>query len=162
MIEYCDKRNPLIRDGTSQAQRLLKELEPSYVSVDERSFEDLLEFTKKYADYVKFCDPIKEDNSTESWAAFFENNIAVVIAVIANHDLERVREEYEGLRNSIEISQTDEDRLEGFENLLWFIFDMACQINRWYLQSVEGLGLNTDLAVIIASSLSDSAKKLVA
>jgi len=37
----CDTKNPLQRDGTSQAQRLLAALDPSYISVDERKPEDL-------------------------------------------------------------------------------------------------------------------------
>lgn len=54
MINNCNNRNPLLRDGTSQQQRLLKALLPGYVSVDERSMDDLITFAREYAKEIQF------------------------------------------------------------------------------------------------------------
>jgi hypothetical protein len=54
MINNCNNRNPLLRDGTSQQQRLLKALLPGYVSVDERGMDDLIAFAREYAKEIQF------------------------------------------------------------------------------------------------------------
>jgi hypothetical protein len=157
MAEYCDKKNPLIRDGTSQVQRLLDELHPSYVSVDERTMEDLLVFTRKYAEYVKYYDRDNDSGSTESWLVFFKDSIAVVIAMVANHDLAAVRDRYEELRGNIE-ERPDNAK---YRELLRLILDIARQIDRWYVKAVEGLGLHRDLGIIMQSSLIEAVKKII-
>ena len=48
MNKYIGKNNPLIRNGTSQAGRILQALLPSSVKIDGQSVADTLEFAKKY------------------------------------------------------------------------------------------------------------------
>ena len=73
MSETCLSKNPLLRDGTSQQQRLLKALLPSYVAVDERSLKDLVLFVNKlsseinYHEYNAATDTIDITN----WEDFF-------------------------------------------------------------------------------------------
>jgi hypothetical protein len=55
------------RDGTGQSGRMLPALEPGYVSVEERSDEDLLKFARAYADRLRF---FNEKNEPEGyWSA---------------------------------------------------------------------------------------------
>lgn len=71
MINDCNPKNPLLRDGTSQQQRLLKALLPSYVSVDERSMQDLITFAANYGKEINFFD---QDNTVNGdWQSFFIN-----------------------------------------------------------------------------------------
>ncbi|MCC6371540.1 MAG: baseplate J/gp47 family protein [Bacteroidia bacterium] len=71
MINNGRTINPLLRDGTSQPQRLLKSLLPSYVSVDERSMDDLLAFAAEFSKEINFFNP---DNNTDgTWEKFFNN-----------------------------------------------------------------------------------------
>jgi hypothetical protein len=72
MTFACLNANPLKRDGTSQSSRLLHELLPGYVSVDERSMQDLAEYAFKIASEFKFFhfDGIM-DTSTD-WQPFFD------------------------------------------------------------------------------------------
>lgn len=49
-------QHPLKRDGTGQRQRFPAALDASYVKVDERSMNDLLQFAAAYAKEVKFFD----------------------------------------------------------------------------------------------------------
>jgi hypothetical protein len=74
MSDNCSNtKHPLFRDGTSQQQRLLKALLPSFVSVDERSMDDLIAFAKKYAEEINFFD---QNNSTNgNWVDFFTQEI---------------------------------------------------------------------------------------
>jgi hypothetical protein len=58
------------RDGTSQAGRVLTALDPDYVSVDERSFRDLLAFAREYAKELVYYDD--EDQDVGDWSAFLD------------------------------------------------------------------------------------------
>jgi hypothetical protein len=66
-------KHPLLRDGTSQIGRLLNALLPSYVSVDERSFDDLLAFAKRYAEEIYYYDQTNTKNS--HWVEFFNHQL---------------------------------------------------------------------------------------
>ncbi|MGZ4036767.1 MAG: baseplate J/gp47 family protein, partial [Bacteroidia bacterium] len=74
MTGDCNNKNPLLRDGTSQQQRLLKALLPSYVSVDERSMQDLIDFAANYGKEIKYW----EANNTyinNTWESFFRDQV---------------------------------------------------------------------------------------
>ncbi len=61
------------RDGVSQAERQLAALSPDYVSVDERSTKDLLDFAKAYAADLNFFDVQNEQvqATAAGWSHFF-------------------------------------------------------------------------------------------
>lgn len=71
MKTNCNPQNPLLRDGTSQQQRLLNALLPSYVSVDERSMDDLIKFASDFSAEIKYY---SGKNTTDgNWSDFFAN-----------------------------------------------------------------------------------------
>ncbi|MDQ3112430.1 MAG: baseplate J/gp47 family protein [Bacteroidota bacterium] len=74
MTENCNNKNSLQRDGTSQAQRLLAALLPEYVSVDERSMEDLIAFAKKLAEQIRYYN--LADAPDGNWVDFFIQSIS--------------------------------------------------------------------------------------
>ncbi|MEL6811941.1 MAG: baseplate J/gp47 family protein [Bacteroidota bacterium] len=69
MSENCFHNNSLRRDGTSQQQRTLNTLLPSYVSVDERSMKDLMAFVHAFAEEIQYYDV--NDLKSGHWAEFF-------------------------------------------------------------------------------------------
>jgi hypothetical protein len=74
MTENCNNKNSLQRDGTSQNQRLLAALLPGYVSVDERSMEDLIAFARKFAEEIQYYN--LADATHGDWTAFFAKSIS--------------------------------------------------------------------------------------
>ena len=56
------------RDGTSQAGRVQRALDPEYVAVDERSAQDLLEFAQAYAQELRYYD--ERDEPDGDWGGF--------------------------------------------------------------------------------------------
>ncbi|MGB3182881.1 MAG: hypothetical protein WBB45_15930 [Cyclobacteriaceae bacterium] len=72
----CNSSNPVKRDGTSQDQRRLKALLPGYVSVDERSIDDLKAFAQAYAEEIRYYyydKPADSISDNGHWAPFFEH-----------------------------------------------------------------------------------------
>ena len=56
MGDCCNCSGEVSRDGSGQLSRYLKALDPTYAPVDDRSIEDLLVFTKRYANQIRFYD----------------------------------------------------------------------------------------------------------
>jgi hypothetical protein len=73
MAKDCNTKNPLQRDGTSQQQRLLKALLPTYVSVDERSMQDLITFANNFGTQINYYDV--NNNITGDWQSFFKGQL---------------------------------------------------------------------------------------
>jgi len=71
----------LHRDGFSQADRVQPALDPTYVSVDERSTKDLLAFAQKYAEELRYFN--KHNEANETWRGFLgDTNLDEVIAYL--------------------------------------------------------------------------------
>jgi len=74
MSKTCNPKNPLLRDGTSQAQRVLKALLPGYVAVDERKLEDLIAFAKSFAEQIRYW-PLDNIDAGDDWVGFFSKTL---------------------------------------------------------------------------------------
>ncbi|NMM49674.1 baseplate J/gp47 family protein [Marinigracilibium pacificum] len=72
--QSCLSKNPLVRDGVSQQQRLLKTLLPSYVDVDERSMKDLIRFVYELGEEIQYYeyDNITATVMKDTWDIFFQ------------------------------------------------------------------------------------------
>lgn len=68
----ADSGNPYdqSRDGTSQRQRPFTALDPEYVSIDERSRRELLEFTRAFARQLKYYGPSNQHQAGDDWSQF--------------------------------------------------------------------------------------------
>lgn len=63
-----------IKNGTSQEERMPKALPPGYISIDERSQKELLDFAKALASRIHYYN---ESNTQEgNWEDFFNDNVA--------------------------------------------------------------------------------------
>ncbi len=62
---------PAARDGTSQAGRIARELDPAHAPVEERTTRDLLAFASAYARELRYFDPAAPDSPRGDWAGFF-------------------------------------------------------------------------------------------
>ncbi|NEO35615.1 MAG: hypothetical protein F6J90_04495 [Moorea sp. SIOASIH] len=72
----------IFRDGVSQRGRLLRELEPDYVSVDERDVSDFLTFVQEYATKLNYYDESNRING--DWSSFFGGDVEQMVAYINN------------------------------------------------------------------------------
>lgn len=71
----------LVREGTSQKQRLLEALQPAYAQVDEHEPADWMVFAKRYAEYIRFFDV--NNREVGDWKPFFENDPLAILALAA-------------------------------------------------------------------------------
>jgi hypothetical protein len=74
MIGELNPKKLLYRDGVSQSQRLMGELDPAYINIEERSLSDFLAFAKDFALYLRFFDA--DNESSTNWGTFLTGGFA--------------------------------------------------------------------------------------
>ena len=72
----------IFRDGVSQGDRFLPELDPNYIGVDERDKKDFIIFAQKYAKQLKFYD--ESNQVSGDWSPFFAGDVEEMVAYINN------------------------------------------------------------------------------
>jgi len=163
-MENCNCHNEIILKGSGQLERYLEALDPSYVSIDGRSFEDLLSFAAAYAEQIRFYDmPGDEVNDTTppakvSWIEFFKKDMAVIAASVASINLDKIKSDYENTSEQILLNPS----VELYTDLLNQIVAIAAQIDQWYTAAIPENPLHADIDLAIKSSLSAQLKKLIA
>lgn len=79
----------LVRDGTSQEQRISAALDPAYAPVDARRPAHAIVLARAYAAYLRFFDA--NDNVAGDWRDFFGDDVAALLAVAAVQDIDQYR-----------------------------------------------------------------------
>src|SRR6476660_1020043 len=101
MGDCCTCNSEVTRDGSGQLSRFLKALDPVYAKVDDRSINDLLVFTTRYANQIRFYDIPGSNSGSEtdpskiSWREFFRRDIAVIAASISLTDTWQIKKDYD-------------------------------------------------------------------
>lgn len=162
MERNCDTDNPLVRDGVSQAQRLLSALNPNheaFFKVDERSIADLICFAQRYARQLQYYDA--DNKPSGDWQSFLEHDVASVIALMSKKDVSALKACFDAILPILNgiidldppLEASDEENAVAVELLFDLTFTLAATINDWYETSVEGLAVRDALYRIITAQL---------
>ncbi len=131
MEETCKHKNPLVRGGTSQPQRILKTLQKDYVQIDEHNYADLILFAKNFSQHLYYYNT--NNHQSGSWGEFFSTDVSVLIAFIADNDIREFDLAFQELLKEAEDDiaglgldlTTLPTKLPGYKKLFDFIFSLA-------------------------------------
>ena len=154
MAKICKNKNPLVRGGTSQTQRKAAALQKDYVHIDEHSTSDLLLFAKKFAEHLKHYDTNNSPNG--DWEVFFTEDVSIMIALIADTDLEKFDSTFKQLLKALvgaggEVKNLYStglpsptslpSKLQNFKKLFDFIFSVASLLDSQIAKLKDESGL---------------------
>ena len=90
MSSSCEHSNPLIREGTTQVQRLLNALVPENVKLHELTTEDWMAFAKDYASLINYYKLSDAKTPDGDWEDFFpeKEEINTTLAKSLNGNIE--------------------------------------------------------------------------
>ena len=134
-IDCRSVRNPLVRNGTSQSERLSKALVPSYVKIDEKDIRDTLAFVRKYASHIAYYD--RDNRSRENWSDFFELSTTVMLATISVVPHQTVQGNLENLFRAFQENETEENLTQIVNEL----YELAKQIQEWHRKLASSISL---------------------
>lgn len=126
--------------GASRSSRALKELEPDYFRVDERSLIDLLVFAGKFSEYINYYD--KDNQYKGSWEQFFANDQAVLLSAMANSDLESYEKYVNNFSDRLISIDNEQEKMKRIPELFRLVRMIPTLLDYWYAQMVTGEGRN--------------------
>lgn len=146
-------KNPVKRDGVSQAQRRLTALDPSYVKVEERDLQDFLVFALEFSRQLIYYN--FDDKQEGDWEAFWGCNPALMIAAIERTNPQSIRDNFLQIKNSQPLSS------ETLFLLIDEIRKTARKIDDWF-KSIPSLEkFNRLIENYIVANLSASLPRLI-
>lgn len=163
-MKNCNCDTEIVVQGSSQLNRYLTALDPSYAPIDGRRIEDLLVFAKRYAAQIRFYDvpESKIDDPTPaakvSWREFFRRDMAVIASSISTIDLQQIKKDYNEISAQLNLKPTP----EIFGDLFKPIIGILKRIDRWYTVAIPQNPLRTDLDLAISSNLKSQVAKMLA
>jgi len=99
VAKNCNDKNPLTRGGSSQKERLLAALGKDYVHIDEHSMASLLVFAREFSEELKYYD--FQNLVAGDWSDFFRSDVSILIAIIAENNVEAYEQGYQALMNAL-------------------------------------------------------------
>lgn len=153
----------LVREGTSQEQRLIDALHPGFAPVNERTPAHLMVFARAYAAYLNYYDATNTANG--DWQRFFANDVSVLLATAAIQDIDaysvRVQEIFAFLNNLDNENKFTELR-EHLGNLFAIAGTLAQQLDILKATLPKEIGLKSALSNLIATQLASGFRRLMA
>ena len=162
--DCTQNRDPLrlVREGTSQNDRMAPALDPAFAPVDERTVAHRMVFAQAYSAFLNYFN--SGNLPAGNWQPFFSTDVSVQLAVAAVQDVEFYKSTVKGyfyfLNNRSNAS--DED---GLRNHLGYLFSCAATLARQLDLLKEGLPaelpLKGSLQNLIRGQLAPAFKNLM-
>lgn len=148
----CNSKNPLVRDGTSQAARFLAALDPDFVQVDERSLIDQINLLREYAGLVQYHNDRNEADG--DWQGFFDSGMAPLVALINKFALSTATEAFAQLKTEVIDAGSNSNKIRRlYKSIFDLLFSLMYTVEQWHIKSAEGTLLRRELRRHISSSL---------
>ncbi|MDF0651248.1 MAG: baseplate J/gp47 family protein [Nitrospira sp.] len=153
----------LVREGTSQDQRISATLDPRYAPVDERSPAHGMVFARAYSEFLKYYN--SSNIEAGNWDPFFSEDVSVQLAGAAVEDVQHYRQqvqEYAAFLND----RHNQNNTTGLRDRVDFLFScgatLAIRLNRFSEQLPEEIALRNALRQLVQSQLAPALKRLIA
>ena len=153
----------LIRDGSSQEQRSLPALDPSYVSVNEHGTAHGMMYAHALSEFVKYFDSNNAENG--SFAPFFSNDPSLRLAITAVQHIEDYKSQ---IKSYFDFLNNLDNELKNNEliNNLSYIFSCLGSLAKQLDVLKEGLpaeiALKSTLKNLIQTRLAPALHRLIA
>lgn len=118
--------------GTSQASRLLDELKPEYVQVDEQTLYDLIQFTDRYARNLVFHRGVESVQENGDWQEFLVRDYLYLLFFMSNTRVADIRTGFIETLETAYRTHGNEQRRKKAAELFGTIVELAANINSWY------------------------------
>ncbi len=107
MADCSEHKNPLVRNGTSQLQRLLPGMDKKiFARADDKTFEDWIVFANQFAAFINYYNPA--NTISGNWEPFFSSDISAQLGIAAIQDIDQYRL---GIKERFDFIKNDDNKL---------------------------------------------------
>jgi hypothetical protein len=152
----------LVREGSSQAQRLSAELDPGSAPVDQRGVAHGMLFARAYAAFLKYYDA--GNSAAGDWTPFFANDVSVRLAGAAVQDVAGYKANLKSWFDFLD-ERDNAARESDLKDRLGYLFSapatLAAQLDRLQQGLPAELPLQGALANLIRHQLAPAFRQLM-
>ncbi len=153
----------LVRDGTSQEQRLSAALDPGSAPVNEHGAAHGMVFARTYSQFLKYYNASNVEAG--DWQPFFGEDVSAQLAGAAVEDVEYYRQQVKEYAGFLNDRQHEGDKA-GLRDHADFLFStcatVAIRLDRFAEQLPEDVALRNVLRQLVQSRLAPALKRLIA
>lgn len=162
MSTFVGKRR--INPTSSQYNRWLRALDPGYAKVDDRSFNQLLDFSVQFGSLINFFN--LDDEVDGDWVDFFQTDPNMVFASIESMQIADIEKYFDQLQKQVG-TLSAQGELEAPRDGIEFITRLARRFDAWMValnnnarEPAASVILRDNLRALIESSLSEHLQRL--
>lgn len=153
----------LVREGTSQEERICAALNPEYAPVNERGPAYGMVFARAYSKFLKYYD--SGNVAAGNWGQFFSGDVSVPLAVAAVEDVTHYRQQVKEYASFLNDRQNESNKA-GLRDRVDFLFSscatVATCLSRFTEHLPEEIALRNTLRQLVQSQLAPAFKRLIA
>ncbi len=152
----------LVRQGTSQDQRLSPALDPVYAPVNEHTHWHWMVFAQTYSAFLKYYN--SANVPAGDWQPFFSEDVSAQLAVAAVQEVEFYRQR---VREFVDFLNDRQNRFneDGLRDHLDFLFSccatLAIRLNQLTERLPEEIALKKSLQNLVKQQLAPALKRLI-
>jgi hypothetical protein len=162
MNKPCGNKHPLYNAGSPQTARAPEVLRPKNVVYDERTASDWLIYLCNYAKHINYFATDDGETASATWEKFFDNDISMLLARLAEEQLERLNAEISGLLSSLQKDDlTNAQAKKKFTLLLSHIFNIAYRLNTYYVNLDAGASIREAIENRVITHMELRLKRLI-
>jgi len=162
MADCSKNKNPLIRSGINQSQRILRELDGKFILPDGKGFKEWLVYARDLASHIKFYNTgNKEDGD---WQPFFNTDVSAVLALIAIQDVNDYKDRIRLLIDSIsskELQGNAPELRRHFGLLFSAIFSLSSRMDYFTEIIPDDITLKRTISNLILTKLARVLKRFI-
>ncbi len=122
MSDCSKNKNPLVRQGTSQGQRVLEKLSPTSVEILDKSDEDWMVWAGKFSDHISFTS--LNNGAVGSMKPFFTSDISAQLSLAAGYEPEILSQYIRELLQFLEVEDGFPLADQKLEKIYTQLFDI--------------------------------------
>lgn len=163
MSDCSDKKNPLVRNGTSQPERFLPGLKDDFVKIDERSDADIISFGSALSRFLNYFDSKNEISG--NWSVFMESDISSVLASLCIQDIEEYKYQ---IKSRFDFIRDDDhkDNVTSLKRKLYELFSslatLTYALDKVYPRLEPVPAFQTNFLNIVKNKIGPALKDLIA
>jgi len=162
MADCSKNKNPLIRSGISQSQRILRELDGKFIMPDGKGFKEWLVYARDLASHIKYYNT--GNNEDGDWQPFFNTDVSAVLALIAIQDVDDYKDRIRSLIDSISSKELEGNAPElrrNFGLLFSAIFSLSCRMDYFAEIIPDDITLKRTISNLIITKLAPVLKRFI-
>ena len=141
-----------MQEGLSRSERFPKTLHPSYVKIDDRQIDDLLEYTVKLASLINYYN--FNNTADGSWESFFSSDVDILLTLLSKSKLKTTIRRFEKISLLISEATDRQELTHALNDAFELLYEITVLLQKFRVNL--GMARNRNSNTLSLYQISDS------